>query len=67
MGEGIEEDWNSPPARSYLVEKPLKGALAVVTHFCYTEIMPASNPRVNVVLEKPLFAALQRLAKKEAT
>jgi hypothetical protein len=27
--------------------------------------MPASNPRVNVVLEKPLFAALQKLAEKE--
>jgi len=27
--------------------------------------MPARNPRVNVVLEKPLYEAVDRLAKKE--
>lgn len=27
--------------------------------------MPTKNPRVNVVLEKPLFKSLSRLAKKE--
>ena len=28
--------------------------------------MPTSNPRVNVVLEPPLFAALKRMADKDA-
>lgn len=27
--------------------------------------MPTTNPRVNVVLEKPLFASLKKLAEKE--
>ncbi|MFN3476353.1 MAG: ribbon-helix-helix domain-containing protein [Candidatus Methylomirabilales bacterium] len=27
--------------------------------------MPAKNPRVNVVLEKPLYEALRRLAKQD--
>ncbi|MGH7890551.1 MAG: antitoxin, RHH family protein [Thermodesulfobacteriota bacterium] len=27
--------------------------------------MPAKNPRINVVLEKPLYEALRRIAKKE--
>ncbi len=27
--------------------------------------MPAKNPRVNVVLEKPLYKAVERLAKKD--
>lgn len=27
--------------------------------------MPATNPRINVVLETPLFAAVARLARKE--
>ena len=28
-------------------------------------LMPARNPRVNVVLEKPLYEAVDRLAKEE--
>jgi transcriptional antiterminator Rof (Rho-off) len=27
--------------------------------------MPAKNPRVNIVLEKPLYEALRRLAKRD--
>ncbi len=27
--------------------------------------MPAKNPRINVVLEKPLYEALRKIAKKE--
>jgi predicted DNA-binding ribbon-helix-helix protein len=27
--------------------------------------MPAKNPRINVVLEKPLYSALQHLARQE--
>jgi len=27
--------------------------------------MPAKNPRINVVLEKPLYNSIERLAKKE--
>ncbi len=27
--------------------------------------MPARNPRINVVLEKPLYEAIRRIAKKE--
>ncbi|PCI31393.1 MAG: antitoxin, RHH family protein [Elusimicrobia bacterium] len=27
--------------------------------------MPAANPRINVVLEKPLYAALMKLAEKD--
>jgi hypothetical protein len=27
--------------------------------------MPAKNPRINVVLEKPLYEAIERLATKE--
>ncbi len=34
-------------------------------HFCYTEDMPTSSPRVNVVLEKPLFSSLKKLAAKD--
>ena len=29
--------------------------------------MPAKNPRVNVVLERPLYEALSRLAKRDGT
>ncbi len=29
--------------------------------------MPAKNPRVNVVLERPLYEALSRLARREGT
>jgi hypothetical protein len=29
--------------------------------------VPAKNPRVNVVLEKPLYASLSRLARREGT
>ena len=28
-------------------------------------MMPAKNPRINVVLEKPLYEAIKRIAKKE--
>jgi hypothetical protein len=41
------------------------GGLDAVRHFRYTTNMPASNPRVNVVLEKPLFAALKRMAERD--
>ncbi|HZX14040.1 MAG TPA: antitoxin, RHH family protein, partial [Thermodesulfobacteriota bacterium] len=27
--------------------------------------MPARNPRINVVLEKPLYESIRRIAKKE--
>jgi hypothetical protein len=27
--------------------------------------MPAKNPRINVVLEKPMYEAIKRIAKKE--
>jgi len=27
--------------------------------------MPTKNPRINVVLEKPLYNSIERLAKKE--
>ena len=37
-----------------------------VRHLCYTPgEMPAKNPRVNVVLERPLYDALGRLARRE--
>ena len=29
--------------------------------------MPAKNPRLNVVLERPLYEALERLARREGT
>jgi metal-responsive CopG/Arc/MetJ family transcriptional regulator len=29
--------------------------------------MPAKNPRVNVVLERPLYATLDRLARRDGT
>jgi metal-responsive CopG/Arc/MetJ family transcriptional regulator len=29
--------------------------------------VPAKNPRVNVVLERPLYAALDRLARRDGT
>ena len=29
--------------------------------------MPAKNPRVNVVLERPLYATLSRLARRDGT
>ena len=38
-----------------------------VTHLWYTSVMPAKNPRVNVVLERPLYEALGRLARREGT
>lgn len=35
-------------------------------HFCYTPaVIPAKNPRVNVVLERPLNEALRRVAKRD--
>ena len=35
-------------------------------HLCYTlAVMPAKNPRVNVVLERPLYEALSRVAKRD--
>jgi hypothetical protein len=37
-------------------------------HFCYTAlVIPAKNPRVNVVLERPLYEALGRLAHRDGT
>ena len=38
-----------------------------VTHLWYTSSMPAKNPRVNVVLERPLYEALGRLALRDGT
>jgi len=38
---------------------------AQVLHFSQGEYMPAKNPRVNVVLEKPLYDSVRRLAAKE--
>lgn len=35
-------------------------------HLCYTlAIVPAKNPRVNVVLERPLYEVLSRVAKRD--
>lgn len=42
-------------------------AMKVGAHLCYTSHMPAKNPRVNVVLERPLYEALRRLARREGT
>jgi len=39
--------------------------LGPVRHLCYTDLVPAKNPRVNVVLERPLYDALGRLARRE--
>jgi len=41
------------------------GGIDGVRHFRYTEGTPASNPRVNVVLEKRLYAALKHMAAKD--
>ena len=38
---------------------------AQVLHFGREDKMPAKNPRVNVVLEKPLYDSVRRLAAKE--
>lgn len=37
----------------------------MVHHLWYTRLMPTKNPRVQVVLEKSLYAALSLLAKEE--
>jgi len=58
------------PAKSLIVLTPhyklpasfTQGPIDKVYHFCYTPIMPTINPRVNVVLEKPLFLSLKKLA-----
>jgi len=34
---------------------------------CYTSTLPAKNPRLNVVLERPLYEALERLAHRDGT
>lgn len=46
--------------------------LVLVHHKCYTypedekeTKMPTKNPRINVVLEKPLYDSVRRLAEKE--
>lgn len=36
-------------------------------HFCYTVQVPTKNPRVNVVLERPLYDALGRIARREGS
>ena len=37
-----------------------------VWHLCYAlAVMPAKNPRVNVVLERPLYEAFSRVAKRD--
>lgn len=36
-------------------------------HSCYTARVPAKNPRLNVVLERPLYEALERLARRDGT
>ncbi len=36
-------------------------------HFWYTDAVPTKNPRVNVVLERPLYDAIGRLARREGT
>jgi transcriptional antiterminator Rof (Rho-off) len=38
-----------------------------VRHLCYTHPVPAKNPRVNIVLERPLHASLIRLARRDGT
>ncbi len=38
---------------------------AQVYHFWYITGVPTKNPRVNVVLERPLYDALGRLARRE--
>ena len=40
-------------------------SLDKVCHLCYTSNMPTTSPRVNVVLEKPLFLTLKKLAVKD--
>ena len=46
----------------------MSGAIFEVRHLWYVSaIMPAKNPRVNVVLERPLYEALGRLARREGT
>ena len=37
----------------------------MVHHLWYTQPVPTKNPRVQVVLEKPLYTALSFLAKEE--
>lgn len=36
-------------------------------HFCYTGQVPTKKPRVNVVLERPLYDALGRIARREGS
>ena len=37
----------------------------MVYHLCYTSFMPTTSPRINVVLEKPLFEIIQKIARKD--
>ena len=41
------------------------GGIETGAHLCYTAYMPAKNPRLSVVLERPLYDALRRLARRE--
>ena len=43
----------------------LTACVRSVTHNAEVMLMPTKNPRINVVLEKPLFHAIQWLADKE--
>jgi len=58
--------------RLYLAWDFLLWGVDQVHHKCYTSrrneegvSMPTKNPRINVVLEKPLYESIRRMAKKE--
>ena len=59
----------TPDIRKFLDAHFQAHAFVTVVHKCYTQQkgkkLPTKNPRVNVVLEKPLYDSVRRLAAKE--
>ena len=52
-----------PGALFYYPE--LKSCVESVTSWLEVKLMPTKNPRINVVLEKPLFHTVERLATRD--
>jgi hypothetical protein len=39
---------------------------ARVRHFCYTQAVPTTQPRISTVVERPLYEAIKRLAARDS-
>jgi len=61
----MQPDSDAESYKEFNICKKRRGG-CIISATLYEEVsMPTKNPRVNVVLEKPLYANIQRLAKRD--